>query len=207
MAKVPVRKIDIAAGQTFVDSAVWCQSPYTFKTIASATRAWPTVLGVTAHGIPEGVKVPVWVSNSRGMSLDTTESAPWIAEYVDANSLTLVGVNTGDQAAYVANSATLAYLPPRTLTGFTARTQFRRQVTGPVLVECVSTGADPEFVLATAIGKITLTLTPAQTRALLAGGTSQTTGIAHVELVDGDGLVYRPWDYAWTCSPEGTRES
>lgn len=162
MAKVPTRKIDIAAGQTFVDSVVWCQSPYVFKTIASATQAWPTVLSVTSHGIPSGIQVPVWISNARGMSLDTIKDSPWMAEYSDANSLVLVGANMGSESAYVANSATLAYMPPRSLTGFTARAQFRRQVTDPILVECVSTGGDPEFALDGALGEITLTLTPAR---------------------------------------------
>ena len=205
--KVPVRKVTIAAGQTWVDSAVWCETPYVYKVITAVTRGWPTVITAASHGIPAGVQIPVWVANAEGPFINTTEEKPWIAERADDNTLTLLGVNTGGQDSYTASSATLSYVPPKTLTGFTARMQFRRTITGAVLVEAVSTGGDPEVVITAAIGKITTTLTPAQTRALLAGGSVATSGICHVELIDSNGLVYRPWDYAWTATPEGTRES
>lgn len=204
---VPVRKVKIAAGQTWVESSVWGETPAAYKVISAVTRGWPTTITAASHGIPAGVTIAVWIANARGPKINTTEDAPSFAQRVDDNTLTLMDVNTGGQAAYTANSATLKYLPVKDLTGYTARAQFRRTVTSTVLVDAVSTGADPEFVITAALGKIALTLTPAQTRALLDGGTAQTTGIAHVELVDANGVVYRAWDYNWTCTPEGTRES
>lgn len=204
---VPVRKIKIAAGQTFVDSAVWCETPWVYKTISAVTRGWPTSITVTSHSIPQGIQIPVWIANARGPKINTTDDEPFFAAYSDANTLILQGVNTGGQSSYVTDSATLRYMAPKNLTGFTARTQFRLSVDDPVLVECISTGPSPEFALSVLVGKIDLTLTPEQTRALLNAGTAQTTGIAHVELVDGTGVVHRPWDYAWTCTPEGTREA
>lgn len=207
MAKVPVRKIVIAGGQTFVDRVAWCEAPYTFKTISAVTLGWPTTITVTAHGVPNGVTVPVWIQNVKGpTALNTTADTPHYAQYADANSLTLVGVNTGGMTAYTANSAVLAYMPPKNITNWIARTQFRTSVTGAVLVDCVSTGVDPEYVISGSLGIATLTLTPAQTRLLIPGNAAN-NGIAHVELVDPDGVVHRPFDYAWSCTPEGTRET
>lgn len=206
MAKVPVRKIQIAGGQTFTDTSVWCETPYVFKNISAVTRGWPTSITVTAHGVPDGVTVPVWIQNARGPSIDTTADSPHFAQYVDANTLVLLGLNTGGQTTYTAGSGTLAYMPVKDITNWTARAQFRTSVASPVLVEAVSTGGDPEFVLTGGLGRIVLTLTPTQTR-LLIPGNAASSGIAHVELVGADGVVYRPWDYTWTCTPEGTRES
>jgi hypothetical protein len=206
--KVPSRKVIIAAGQTWTDSAVWCTTPWVYKVISAVTRGWPTVITAASHGIMQGVQIPVWIANALGTkSINTSQEDPWIVEYSDTNTLTLLGVNTGGQTAYVANSATMSYMPPKDLTGFTARAQFRLSVDDPILIECVSTGLAPEFALIEVLGNIVLTLTPEQTRALLDGGSSQTTGIAHVELIDTNGVVFRPWDYAWTCTPEGTREA
>ena len=66
--------------------------------------------------------------------------------------------------------------------------------------------ATPTYTITATIGKIVMSLTPTQTRALLDSGTSPTAGIAHVELVTGSD-VYRPWDYAWACTPEATVEA
>lgn len=205
MAKVPVRKIQIAGGQTFTDTSVWCETPYVFKNISAVTRGWPTSITVTAHGVPDGVTVPVWIQNARGPSIDTTADSPHFAQYVDANTLVLLGLNTGGQTAYTAGSGTLAYMPVKDITNWTARAQFRTSVASPVLVEAVSTGGDPEFVLTGGLGRIVLTLTPTQTR-LLIPGNAASSGIAHVELVDPDGRVFRPFDYVWSATPEGTRE-
>lgn len=199
MAKVPTRKIQIAGGQTFTDTVVWCEAPYTFKTISAVTLGWPTTISATAHGVPAGVTIPVWIQNARGPTLNTTEDAPHFAQYVDANTLVLMGVNTGGQTSYVANSATLAYMPPKDLTDYTARCQFRKTIAGDVLVE-------PTFDITGAIGKIALSLTAAQVRLLIPGNVAS-SGIAQVELVSLGGSVYRPWDYAWSCTPEGTRET
>lgn len=201
MAGVPVRKIQIAGGQTFTDTAVWCEPPYVFKTISAVTLAWPAVVTAASHGIPAGIVIPIWVKNARGLTaINTTEDAPLFAERLTADTLRLLNFNTGGQSAYVANSATLAYQAPRVLTGYTARGPFRKgSVTGTVL-------ATPTYTITEALGKIVLSMTPAQTRALLAGGTSPTSGIAHIELVSGSD-VYRPWDYAWVCTPEATVEA
>jgi hypothetical protein len=207
VAKVPVRKIQIAGGQTFTDTVVWCEGPYVFKTISALTLGWPTTISATAHGVPAGVTIPIWIQNARGPSINTTEETPHFAQRVDANTLVLVGVNTGGQTAYVANSATLAYMPPKDITNYTARCQFRRSVvSGTILIDAVSTGLTPQITITGAVGQISLTLTPAEGRLLLDNNTLS-TGIAQIELVSPDSRVYRPWDYAWTATPEGTREA
>lgn len=199
--KVPVRKIQIAGGSSFSDVLIWTEGPYVFKTISAVTLGWPTVVTAAAHGLPAGVVVPAWIQNARGATiLDTTVDTPVYIERATADTLRLVNFNSGGQSTYVANSATIAFLLPKDLTGFTARGPFRKNnVTGTVL-------ATPTYTVTPALGKIEMSLTPAQTRALLDGGTSNTSGIAHIELVLGSD-VFRPWDYAWACSPEATVES
>lgn len=201
MAKIPVRKVQIAGGASFTDVIIWTESPYVFKTISAVTLGWPTIITATAHGVPAGIVIPVWVQNARGAtSLNTEEEVPHYAERVTDDTLRLVNFNTGGQSTYVANSATLAYLAPKDLTGFTARGPFRKTgVTGTVL-------ATPTYTITANLGKIVVSMTPAQTRALLDSGTSATSGICHVELVSGSD-VYRPWDYAWVCTPEATVEA
>lgn len=202
---VPVLEVTIAGGVTWTDTFMWIQRPEVYKTISAVTRGWPTVITATAHGIPAGVQMPVWIANARGPKINTTAETPLHAEYVDANTLTLLRLNTGGQSTYVANSATLAYWAPRNITGFTAVTQFRRTLKSAVLVELSSEGVAPGFELTGALGKIQTTLTSAQSRALLEGGTAETSGIAQVELKDADGIEYRVLEYQWTCLPEGTR--
>ncbi len=202
MAKVPVRKIQIAGGQTFTDTVVWCEGPYVFKTISALTLGWPTTISATAHGVPAGVTIPIWIQNAKGPSINTTEDTPHFVQRVDANTLVLLNFNTGGQKAYTANSATLSYMPPKDLTGYSARGTFRRDNAGGEAL------LSPTFSVTPSIGSVQLTMTPAQTRSLLGGGRSQVAGVAHVELfTQDDVVVLRPWDYAWAVTPEGTTES
>jgi len=199
--KVPVRKLQIAGGASFTDTLIWTEGPYVFKTISAVTLGWPTVITAAAHGLPAGVVVPAWIQNARGATiLNTTVDTPVYIERVTDDTLRLVNFNSGGQSAYIVNSATIAFLLPKDLTGFTARGPFRKGgVTGEVLTT-------PTYTITAALGKIVLSMTPAQTRALLDGGTANTSGIAHVELVSGSD-VFRPLDYAWVCTPEATVES
>lgn len=203
----PTIKVKVAAGATFTTSYCWCESPYVHKTIASVARGLPTVLTATAHGIPAGVTIPIWISNARGPKINTTEDDPWLAVRATDDTLTLVNVNTGGQAAYTASSGTLSYLPPKDLTGASAKCQFRTTAdSDTVLVECLSTGLDPEITISEAVGLLTMTLTPAQSRALHDGSGETTSGIAQMEVTLADGTVVRAFELQWTCYPEGTRE-
>lgn len=199
--KVPVRKIQIAGGSSFTDTMIWTEGPYIFKVITAVTLGWPTVITAAAHGVPASVVIPAWIQNARGATaLNTTVDTPVYIERITDDTLRLVNFNSGNQSVYVASSATIAFLLPKNLTGFTARGPLRKgSVTGAVL-------ATPTYTITAALGKIVMTLTPTQTRALLDSGTSNTSGIAHIELVSGAD-VYRSWDYAWVCTPEATVES
>lgn len=204
---VPVVKVSIRAGSTWRYSTTLCYGDMVYKAISAVDRGWPTTITVTTHGIPAGVRIPAWIANARGPKINTTEEEPHIVERVDDNTLMLIGLNTGRDSTYTANSGTLAYIPVRNIAGWTARADFKYSVDGDTLVEALSTGLAPEIVLDGTIGKIDFELSEEQTRTLLGGGTQTVTGIAHVELVDGDGAVHAVFDFAWTATPEGTTEA
>ena len=202
---IPVIPLKIAGGQTFRASHVWFSGDWVYKVITAVTLGWPTQITAASHGIPAGVKVPVWIANARGPKINTTAEVPFLAERVDANTLVLLGLNTGGQSTYVASSATLSYVPPKSLVGWSARGQFRVDPESDVLVDGHSdTG---EFVITGATGMLEVVLTEAQSRALLDGGQEILNGICHIELIDTDGEVHRPFDYSWSTTPEGTREA
>lgn len=207
---IPVEKIKFAAGQTFEHTSVWCATPYTFKTIASITRGWPTLMTVTAHGIPDGIVLGAWIANVEGpTALNTTPEAPLAVKRVDANTIEVINFNTGAADAYVAGTGTLAFAPPVDMTGFIVRTQFRASAASAVLLSLTSESPAPTdwatgFVLTEATAKVVMTITPAQGRTLLAGAPK---GIAQVEFVSPAGKVYRPRDFKWQVTSEGTVEA
>ncbi len=196
----PRRTVAIPAGATWTDSALWLNTPYIYADVAPITPAWPTRLTVAGHGLTVGYVVPVYLT--RAGQLDTTADTPHYAAVVDTNTLELLGVNSLSMNFDPAQTPRIAWLTPQNVSGATAKIQFRNTVTGAVLVELTETSG-----IALSGARITLTMTPAQTRALLAGRNSLTKGTAQFEITPAGGGTYRLWQYEWSCTPEWTRES
>lgn len=205
---IPVERIQFAAGQTYENTSFWCSSPFVHKAIASVTRGWPTRMTVTAHGIPDGVVIPVWIENAQGPEINTTPDTPVPVKRIDDNTLEIIDFNTGGQDAYVASSATLAYAPPVDMTDFIVRTQFRADEASEALLSLTSEDPAPDgwevgFVITEAIGKVVMKITPDMGRAIIAGATK---GIAQIEYASPGGDVYRPRDFKWAVTAEATVE-
>lgn len=196
----PVRAVDIAAGETWRDVLTLCEADFVYAPIVSVTRGWPTKIGVTGHGIAADTPVPVFIQNVRGIELLNTGVEPYIGERFDNDTLLLRDVNSGASSAYVPNSGTAKYMPPKDLSAFTPRMQIRRTVGSTVLVEIGSA----EITLSTN-GRIIVELSEAQTKLLASGEDSPFFCIGQLELVNG-ASVDRPFDYEFTVYPEGTKE-
>ena len=196
----PVRAVDIAAGETWRDVLTLCEAYFVYAPIVSVTRGWPTKIEVSGHGIAADTPVPVFIQNVRGIELLNTGVEPYIGERFDDDTLLLRDVNSGSSSAYVPNSGTAKYMPPKDLSVFTPRMQIRKTIGSAVLVEIGSS----EITL-TANGRITIELSETQTKLLVNGETSPFTCIGHLELVNG-AIVDRPFDFEFTVYPEGTEE-
>lgn len=201
MSAVAVARVEIPGGADWVWSVVWGETPFTYKTIAAVTLGWPTTLTVNSHGIPTGVSVAAWIKSAVGPKINVADGAdPHIVKRVDANTLEVIDLNTLRQTAYTANSGVIRFAAPKDLTGWTAKCDFKRDVSSTALVEAstateITLGSD---------GTIAFALSATQTRALLDGGTDNTTGIAQLELTDPDGRIYRNLELRWTALAEGT---
>lgn len=153
----------IKQGTTHSKSASQLAGGKICKMIEDLTPGCPTLVTITAHGIPVGAELPVYVSHVKGATRANTKTGkPVLATYVDANSFFL-DADTVDQT-YTANTGLLTYYAPSDLTNYTARMHIRENVDDTTAILELATGGNG-ITIDTALGKVTFTITAAQTAA------------------------------------------
>lgn len=154
--------LKIKQGTTYSKSASQLAGGKICKLLEALTPGCPTLVTITGHGIPVGGELPVYVSHVKGATRANTKAGkPVIATYVDANTLFL-DVDTVDQD-YEGPSGLLTYYAPSDLTNYTARMHIRENVDDATSILELTTGSG--ITIDTALGKVTFTITAAQTAA------------------------------------------
>lgn len=172
--------LEIVQGETFIRTIRWETKPYVYKAISAISRAAPAVLTVPLHGAPAGWRVAVVSGNMT--EIIAAHTPPWPSDFNQAtvlsvNSIELNDVNSTDFTAYT-SGASLLYLTPKDLSGYTARMTVKTRVGGDVLA--AYTSADGDIVLDNTAKTITLTLPATDTAAY-----EWTRGVYDLELVSG----------------------
>ena len=158
-----VYNMKIKQGTTHSKSASQLAGGKICKLIEALTPGCPTLVTITGHGIPATAELPVYVSHVKGATRANTKAGkPILATYVDADTLFL-DVDTVDQD-YEGPSGLLTYYAPTDLTNYTARMHIRENIDDTTTILELATGGQG-ITIDAALGKVTFTITAAQTAA------------------------------------------
>jgi hypothetical protein len=189
----------IEQGATFTKSLSWYGGGKVCKPISALVPGCPTQITATAHGIPSGAQLPVFVSHVKGATgANTKPNSPVMATYVDANSVFVDTDTVGE--TYTANTGLLTYYAPTNLTGYTARMHIREDIADTVTI--LTLVSPTNITLDTALGKVTVTISATAT-----AGLNFEQAVYDIEVVDSAGtpVVTRLAEGNVTLSREVTR--
>lgn len=178
--------LEIKQGSTFALALKWGSGPILFVPIQGISQGAPAVVSATAHGLPAGW--PVSVESVKGMTeINAANSPPLASDYkqitvINANSLSLDGVNSFDFHAYKSGGVLRTYTPI-SLAGYTARMKIKDRVGGTVLANLVS----PTNITIDDVNKtITITIAASATEVF-----TFVKAVYDLELVSAGGVVTR----------------
>jgi hypothetical protein len=157
----PTKDFIIKQGSTWSKSVSWLGGGKICKLIEGLTPGCPTSVNITAHGIPDGSELPVFISHVKGATRANTETnRPVVATYIDVDNF-FIDKDTVAQT-YTSGTGLLTYFAPTDLTNYTARMQIREsRDSTTVIADLTSTAGD--IVITSALGKVTVTITAAAT--------------------------------------------
>lgn len=187
----------IKQGETLAKPFYWYDGAAVTKLITAITLAYPPVFTAAGHGLPTD-EIPVTLSTIRGpRALNTPAGETVYALKQSTDTFSVPELNASGLSAYIGGGY-LRYVPPKDITGYTARMHIRAQKnSATTILELAS--ADGEIIIGDATGKVTLSLTAAATAAL-----SFDTAYYDLELVLG-AAVKRLAEGVVTLSKEVTR--
>lgn len=161
MSVCPTKDFIIKQGTTFNKAVSWFGAGKICKLIEGLTPGCPTSVNITAHGIPSGSEIPVFISHVKGATrANTTATKPVVATYIDVDNF-FIDKDTVAQT-YTAGTGLLTYFAPTDLTNYTARMQIRESRDSAVIIaDLTSTAGD--IVITPLLGKVTVTITAAAT--------------------------------------------
>lgn len=173
-------KLKVPRGATFRKGWVWYDGEDVIKPITVITRGFHTEITAPLHGFPS-TDIPVALLDVGELNtLDASGNPSFatknriLAHALDANKFS-VEVDSSEFSAYDGTGGYVVYRPPKNLTGYTARMQFRATVNAAdILLELTSGNG---ITLGGAEGTIDMVLTDAQTTAF-----AKNAGVWNIEL-------------------------
>ena len=192
--------ITITKGSTFSQVLRWTDGTLTYRPITAITQAAPVSITSPAHGIPNGT--PAAVSSVKGMTqinpdLGTPKDRDyWPITVVDANTITINGINSAGFSAYTSGGY-IQYKTPYDLTGFTARMSIKAKIGGTELLRLDTTNG--RIAVNNTTKTITLTIDATTTAAI-----TWAAGIYDLEMVSPTGVVTAIYSGAVLVIPEVT---
>ena len=163
-------KLKAARGATFRKSWAWYAGPDAVKPITAVTRGFPTILTCASHNLPSA-DIPVSLISMGELTTLNSDGAPSfkpadriLASKTGADTFS-IDFDSSESDAFATGLGGiigyLVYTPPKDLTGYTARLQFREAVdSADVLLALDETdGLD----VGTTEGTIDMVLTDTQT--------------------------------------------
>lgn len=142
--------LQVLQGKTFAASFGWAQGRFVWKPITGVAQAAPVALTVPGHDLRDGW--PFWVfclkrPASLNTGCDEEPSAPYIAEVVDENTLSINHINGLCLDAY-AGGGVIRYYERADITDFSALMQVRRSPADTnILFEASSIGPSPMILV------------------------------------------------------------
>jgi len=127
MSCVSTLDLCVIQGATFIKALNWYGGGKVCKMVEALVPGCPTLITITAHGLPSVSDTPVFIKHVKGAkNANTTDDKPVVATYVDVDSF-YVDADTVSQI-YTANTGLVTYFAPKDLTGYTARMQIRESI-------------------------------------------------------------------------------
>lgn len=189
--------LTLLQGATFRRSWTICEGDDLVKPIEVITLGYPTVVQVTAHGLPNGA-FPIAIVNAGKFSTSSTAAADrTVARRIDDDTF-MLNVNSAAYTAYVSGGL-LVYTPPKNLTGYLARAHMRKRITAPD-PPIFSLSQVDGITLGGLQGSVDVEISAERTAMVVNSRT-----YFHVELEDVDGVVTRPIEIVFSLSKEVTR--
>jgi hypothetical protein len=170
--------ITVRQGETFKRVIRWETDPIIYKAITAITQAAPIVITAVGHGLKEGWRVQV--ESVLGMT-EINDGQYHPVTVTDVDTITLNDVNSAGFRPYKSGGY-LRYNTPHTLTGFTARMDFKDRIGGTVLDTL--TDANGKILLDNTNHTITLLIDAVSTAAY-----TWKTAVYDLELVSPTGEV------------------
>ncbi len=154
--------LELKQGSSYARVLRWASDTKTYKSISTATKAAPCVLGVPTHGIKEGNLFEV--VGAAGMEeLNRDENGllangeRWYSAILtDANTLSLNDVVSTDFGTYT-GSGSIAYYAPYDLTGYTAILEVKDAFSDETALLTLTT-ANGGIVIDNALGTINIVI-------------------------------------------------
>lgn len=175
--------LTIKQGETFSKALSWFGGGKVCKVIEDLTSGCPVSINITAHGIPNGSDMPVFIDHVGGATrVNTKPNSPIIATFIDVDNF-FVDADTVGQT-YTANTGLVTYFAPTNLTGYSARMDIRGSIDDTAVIVSLVSPAD--ITLEALLGKITIVIAAAVTALF-----TFDTAVYDLELIDGTGVVTR----------------
>lgn len=170
----------IYQGSTFYQILRWESSTKNYRPITAVTKAAPAVVTAVGHGAPEGWRVKI--TNLVGMrELNSSDTYHQISN-ATADTFELNHVNALSYTDYVSGGV-VEYNQPVSLSGVTARMQFREKVDSPeVLLELTTENAG--ILIDDSLKAITVVISAAQSALF-----TWTSSVYSLELVRGSDVT------------------
>lgn len=183
-------KLKVPRGATFRKGWVWYDGLDVIKPITAIARGFHTVVTSPAHGLPS-TDMPVALMDVGELNTLDSSGQPSFAtkDRILAHNLTTstfsVEIDSSDFSLYDGTGGFVVYRPPKNLTGFTARMQFRASASAKDILLELLTGSG--ITLGGVEGTIDMVMTDAQTTAF-----PKNYGVWNLELIaPGPGDVTR----------------
>ena len=161
---IPNFPLDIIAGATFSNKFHWYAGGKFMAPIEEIIVGYPTIIKVTAHGLPTISDTPVILSGIDGAKiLNSVELGIEEAAWLDVDHFEMPVSTVKD--CWEVGSGELTYFKPTDITGYTARMQIKERWQSDIVILELTT-ENGGIILTVEDAGIQLTIVPAATEAL-----------------------------------------
>jgi hypothetical protein len=158
---IPNFPLDIAQGATFSNTFHWYAGDTFMAPIEEIIVGYPTIIKVTAHGLPSVSDTPVILSGIDGCEiLNSKDLGIDEAIYIDADHFKMRASTVKD--CWGVGSGEITWIEPTDITGFTARMQIREKWHSTAFIHELTT-ENGGITLRVADAAIILEISPAVT--------------------------------------------
>jgi len=181
----PIFNLTMEQGAYWTNTFNWYGGGKQMAPIEEVLEGYPTILTVTAHGLPTVSDTPVIVSGVEGVAqLNSTDTGIELATRLDANTFSMP-ISTVGEIATPGKLGEITWYAPSIITGYTARCTIRKNWHSTTSIAELTT-ANGGCVVVEADASVQLIVTAAATAAF-----TFVDAVYDVELVPPGGDIVR----------------